>query len=106
MMIFFILLLIVSIWKIYVFLPTKQLEDDDRTQLAQNELLSLMLKTIKEKNGDLDENELFLSMTKDESFNSELFWRFNLNRLNHLLSFYYIENDCSTIKDIYKSISS
>lgn len=107
MLLFFILGLAVSLFKVYSFLPTKQLEDDDRTEKAQNELILLMLKVIKENKGAIDEDQLFLSMTKDESFNSKLFWRFNLNRLNHLLRTYYLKNvECSSIKDIYKKISS
>ena len=46
MMIFFILTLIVSIWKIYAFLPNKELPDDDTTAESKDELLKLIIKII------------------------------------------------------------
>jgi hypothetical protein len=102
MMIAFIVFLVLSIMKIYAFLPSKQLEDDDKTEQAQEELQRLMLKIIKEKKGDLDNKELFLAIQESEDFDSKLFWRFNLNRLNQLLQSYYIKNpNTSSIKEIY-----
>jgi len=107
MMIFFIIALVVSIWKIYAFLPNKQLEDDDSADDVQEELLRLMLKVIKEKKGKLTNEELFLAMTQDEEFDSKTFWRFNHNKLNQLLNKYYIKNpNTSNILDIYNSFIS
>ena len=106
MMIFFIITLVVSIWKIYAFLPNKELEDDDTTEDVQSKLLELMLKVIKDNNGKLTNGELFLKMQKDEDFNSEIFWRFNHNKLNQLLNKYYLQNqNTSSILDIYKTIN-
>ena len=102
MLIFFILFLVMSIWKIWAFLPNKQLADDDKTENSENELKSLMMKVIRENRGEIDEKELFLLMSKDESFNSELFWRFNLNRLRQILNVYYMQNPTTQdIKGIY-----
>ncbi|MEA1954987.1 MAG: hypothetical protein U9N02_00660 [Campylobacterota bacterium] len=102
MMISFIILLIVSIWKIYAFLPNKELKDDDTTQDSHNELINLMIKVIKENNGDLEAGILYIKMLEDENFDSKHFWRFNHNRLNQLLNKYYVENeDINSIKDIY-----
>ena len=102
MLVFFILFLVMSIWKIWAFLPNKQLADDDKTEDSENELKSLMMKVIRENKGEIDEKELFLQMSKDESFNSELFWRFNLNRLKQILNVYYMQNpDTQDIKGIY-----
>jgi len=104
MMFAFILFMVMGIWKIWAFLPTKQLADDDKTEKAEHELLHLMLKVIKEKKGDIKSNELFIYIQEDEEFDSKLFWRFNHNRLNQLLNKYYIEHsECSSIQDIYNN---
>jgi len=105
MMIFFIIALVISIWKIYAFLPNKELEDDDTTDHVQAKLLRLMLKVIKENKGKLTNEELFFKMQEDEDFNSEIFWRFNHNKLNQLLNKYYIQNqNTSSILEIYKTM--
>lgn len=85
MMIFFLLLLGVSIWKIRVFLPNEPLADDDKTHEATSELQRIMHKHIDTSKGRLEQKELFLAMTTDEEFNRELYWRFNINRLKQLL---------------------
>lgn len=97
--------MIISIWKIYAFLPNKQLEDDDTTPEATKDLMHLMYSVIKENKGELTKDELFSKMQEHEEFDSQRFWRFNLNRLNQLLQKFYIENpDASDILDIYKKI--
>lgn len=88
MMLFFLFALSISIYKIYPFLQTKILEDDDRTDEAEKQLKELMLKIIKENNRDLKRDELFLKMKEDKDFDSKLFWRFNKNRLKHLFKAY------------------
>lgn len=90
MMFFFIVFMIIGIWKIYVFLPNKQLADDDTTKASKDELLELMIKIIKRHSGEIGEMELFHKMKDDESFNKEHFWRFNQNRLEHLLEYYFL----------------
>lgn len=107
MMIFFVILLIISIWKIYDFLPNEQLEDDDTTPEATKDLMHLMFNVIKENNGDITHDELFCKMQEHEEFDSQRYWRFNLNRLNQLLQKFYIENpDAQDIMDIYKKITA
>ena len=107
MLIFFVISLVASIWKIWAFLPNKPLADDDKTEESEKELLRIMLQVIKKHQGKLDEKELFLKISTHESFDSKLFWRFNLNRLKQLLNTYYLQNpDILSIMDIYESQNS
>ena len=85
MMIFFIIFLVISIWKIYAFLPNKELKDDDRTEASQEELLNIIKNVIAKNEKDLSSKELFEKIINDESFDKEHYWRFNQNRLNQLL---------------------
>ena len=103
MSIFFILLLTISFYKIRQFLPNEQLADDDTTDESQNDLEYLMLKVIRNNNGNLTNITLFEKMIEDEDFDSQRFWRFNHNKLNQLLSKYYIKNpDAQSIIEIYE----
>ena len=107
MMIFFILLLVVSIWKIYAFLPNKALLDDDTTQESHDELIVLVLNVIKKSDGKLDLNELFNRVTDDTEFDANHYWRFNHNRLKKLLEQYYLDNqNLSSIEDIYNDLKA
>jgi len=107
MMIFFILALVVSIWKIYAFLPNKELADDDTTQASQKELQDLMLKVIKSSDAKISVYDLYKNIRNDVNFDEKHFWRFNQNKLNQLLNQYYLENpDIFTIEDIYQNINN
>ncbi len=105
MMIFFIIALVISIWKIYAFLPNKELPDDDTTEESRIDLTNIVLNTIKNSDGKLSVDELFVKIEESEDFDAQRYWRFNKNRLNQLLNAYYIENPpVQSIEDIYKSI--
>ncbi len=107
MLIFFVLLFIISVWKIYAFLPNKPLADDDTTKESQEELLKVILKVIKENKGELSHSELFEKVKSDENFDGKRFWRFNQNRLNQLINYYHLENShTSCIKDIYHDLKA
>jgi len=107
MMLFFLIALVISIWKIYVFLPKKQLVDDDTTGESIEELTELMVLCITEsyaQGSQLTHTELFEQMTTHERFDKEHYWRFNLNRLNHLVGAYYAQNpDILTLQEIYEA---
>ena len=104
MLFFFIVSLVISIWKIYAFLPNKELVDDDTTKESTYELIEIMLRTIELYKGDIDKYALFEKMKDDVKFDKEHYWHFNQNRLNQLLNLYYIENkDADSIKSIYTS---
>ena len=105
MMFAFIVFMILGIWKIWAFLPTKQLADDDTTQASQEELLALILVIIQENKGNLSEIELFQAMQKSDKFDATHYWRFNQNRLKQLLHKYYVQHpESSSIADIYKNL--
>jgi len=107
MMIAFLLGLGLSAWKMYKFMPTKQLKDDDTTPQAQTELMDLILKIIKGSHGELTEKELHEMVQKHEDFDKEHFWRFNENKLRQLLHIHYTKNpDTQSIKDIHKKLNS
>jgi len=85
MMIFFIIFLILSIWKIYDFLPNKELADDDRTEASEEELLKIIKDVMAKNEKNISSKDLFEKILNNESFDKEHYWRFNQNRLNQLL---------------------
>ncbi len=101
MMILFIIALIISMWKIYVFLPNKVLADDDTNENSIAELEAIMLASITKPS--MSNEELFAAMKEHKEFDAEHYWRFNQNRLNHLLHTYFMKNaEISSINDIYQ----
>ena len=106
MMILFIILLVASIWKIYAFLPNKALVDDDTTKASQEELLALVLRVIKTSQNNISPKDLCEKIQCDDDFDKKHFWRFNLNKLNQLLSHYYAQNpNIKSIEDIKNCLS-
>jgi len=105
MVIAFIVALIISVWKIYVFLPKKQLEDDDTTREATEKLTDITIRSIvegHEEKGSLTHSELFERISSHKDFDKEHFWRFNQNRLNQLLRSYHLHHPhTSSLEDIY-----
>ncbi|MEA1918246.1 MAG: hypothetical protein U9N52_00255, partial [Campylobacterota bacterium] len=100
MMIVFIIVFIISIWKIYVFLPDKRLIDDDTNATSVAELETLMLTCI--TSPSMSEKELFNAIIQHEAFDAKHYWRFNENRLKHLLHDYCVKNrPLRNIEDIY-----
>ena len=105
MMAAFITALGLSIWKLYLFFPNKPLPDDDTNPAATDELSDLMVRCIIE----LYESEkaatpelLYNQMVNHHSFDQGHYWRFNQNRLNQLLTHYYLSNPpAATLQHIY-----
>lgn len=105
MMAAFILFLGLSLWKVYKFLPNKQLEDDDNTEESIEQLTSIMLDVLKNFDNVPTHNELFSAMINHNDFDKDHFWRFNQNKLHNLLLKYYAKNDLTSIDEIYNKIS-
>lgn len=81
----FIAALGLSAWKVYLFLPSKPLQDDDTTVQSVQQLEKIMLECNHNK---MSEEELFEKMVQHPEFDPHHFWRFNLNRLRHLIRNY------------------
>ena len=86
MMMAFILALTLSIWKVYAFLPTKVLEDDDTTKEAIDELINILTLVLNENPLHVTSKEIYQDMIQHPLFDKKKFWRFNENRVNTLLN--------------------
>ena len=86
MLVVFIIAFIISMWKIYPFLQTRTLKDDDTSPESQEELLNIIRKYINSDDKEIDTKILLEKIKNDEDFDKEHFWRFNQNKLNHLLT--------------------
>lgn len=85
MMMVFIVAFIISMWKVYAFLPNKQLADDDTTPEAQAKLLKVILKHHNKEDKNIDTKVLLEKIKNDQDFDAKHFWRFNQNKLNNIL---------------------
>lgn len=110
MMITFVAALVLSMWKLYKFMPTKPLPDDDSDEASKEALTRLMLSVIeKEHTADtpLDEQALFEKIVAHEAFDKAHYWRFNQNKLNQLLQRYYLHHpETGTIPAIYDKLTN
>ncbi|MFH0710636.1 MAG: hypothetical protein V2A75_10545 [Pseudomonadota bacterium] len=80
--------LVLTLYKVYLFLPQKPLEDDDTTSSSIEALEKIMV----ESNRDgITEEELFEKMRNHPEFDTKHFWRFNPNRLRHLIDNYRLK---------------
>ena len=74
-----------SVWKLYYFFPTKRLDDDDTTPESIELLERIMVES--DVPGQ-DHGALYKAMLSHPEFDPEHFWRFNENRLYHLIEHY------------------
>jgi hypothetical protein len=86
----FIVALGLTLLKLYVFFPNKPLADDDTTPQAIEKLQHIMLECDR-LNPHLDQETLFQKMIEHPDFDAAFFWRFNLNRLRHLIENYRLQ---------------
>lgn len=89
MMIAFIGGLGLAVWKLYYFFPTKRLADDDTTPESVELLERIMVESYRD---GISHAELYTAMQAHSDFNPEHFWRFNENRLRHLIEHYRFKN--------------
>lgn len=80
--------LALSLYKVYLFLPQKPLEDDDTTPESVETLERILVES---NQAGMSEEELYEQMLIHPEFNSKHFWRFNLNRLRHLIEHYRLK---------------
>lgn len=79
-----------AVWKLYYFFPSKRLADDDTTPESV-ELLERIMIECNSVHPHLDEESLFQLMCEHHEFDSKHFWRFNENRLRHLITHYRLK---------------
>lgn len=87
----FVAALGLSVWKLYYFFPTKRLADDDTTPESV-ELLERIMVECHYASPDRSEEELYAAMKIHSDFDPVHFWRFNQNRLRHLISAYRLKD--------------
>ena len=87
MMVAFVLALALSLWKLYAFIPSKPLADDDTTSASVAVLEQIMIEC-EASHPNRSEEELLAAMMEHPLFDQDHFWRFNLNRLRHLIVHY------------------
>jgi hypothetical protein len=74
-----------SVWKLYAFMPMKQLADDDTTPESVALLERIMVES---HSPERDHTALYEAMLAHPEFDPHHFWRFNENRLHHLIMHY------------------
>ncbi len=105
MMIAFVIAMVFSMWKMYPFLVNKTLEDDDTGEDSYDYLIEHMHKVLKEIEEIPTIKELHIIMIEHEEFDKEKFWRFNQNKLQHLLNKHYsIHPHLNSIEDIIEDL--
>lgn len=82
--------LVLMLYKVYLFLPQKPLADDDTTPESIETLERIMVEC-NTAHEHLDEESLFQMMSAHHDFDSKHFWRFNENRLRHLIEHYRLK---------------
>lgn len=109
MLIAFLAATVLSAWKLYQFMPTQPLPDDDSDDASKEELTQLMLTVIEREHSHeapLDEQALFKYIVTHEAFDKEHYWRFNQNKMNQLLRRYYLHfPETGTIPAIYDKLT-
>ena len=106
MLITFLFLFVLSIWKLKPFLSTRELKDDDRTPHSIELLYGYIfevLESVLVNKEDVTIEELFEMIISLENFDKEHFWRLNPNRIRLLVNEFYLKNpEVHTLKEMHK----
>ena len=107
MMIAFIVGLLLSAWKMYSFMPTKTLKDDDTGEDTYEILVDIMHSVLQNFEDAPEPKALHDAMKKHENFDEKKLWRFNENKLKQLLNKHYLLNEhLKSIEDIHADVHS
>lgn len=107
MMIAFVVGLLLSAWKLYSFMPTKKLQDDDTGEDSYETLKKIMRDVLLDFKDAPALSNLYNSMKEHKEFDEKKFWRFNENKLRQLLNRYYLLNEHqNSIEDIHADVHS
>jgi hypothetical protein len=87
MLIGFTVALGLSLWKVYLFLPSKPLPNDERDPESVQKLQQIMIECNR-IDPTMDTETLFQKIVQHKDFDAKFYWRFNLNRLIHLIEDY------------------
>ncbi len=74
-----------AFWKLYLFFPKTPLADDDTTPESVELLEKIMVESYRE---GISLSDLYHAMQHHPEFDRKHFWRFNENRLRHLIDHY------------------
>jgi len=80
--------LVLTLYKVYLFLPQKPLADDDTTPESVETLERIMVES---NRAGMSEEALYEQMLTHPEFDPKHFWRFNENRLRHLIAHYRLK---------------
>jgi len=80
-----------AVYKLYLFFPKTRLKDDDTT-LQSVALLEKILVETDTNYPHLTHEALYVQMQQHPQFDPQHFWRFNENRLHHLINQYRFTN--------------
>lgn len=82
--------LVLAFYKLYLFFPKTQLKDDDTTPQSVALLEKILVET-DTNYPHLTHEALYQKMKEHPEFDPQHFWRFNENRLHHLIEHYQVK---------------
>lgn len=95
MMIAFLLLFSISIWKLQAFFSTKELVDDDRNEVSINLLYGYIYQVLQNSDAPntLNMQELYEKVIQLNDFDTKHFWRLTPHRILNMVNEFYVVNE-------------